>query len=153
MRLVIENKRHLHENDEIFGQGEFFWPKDPKKPIKSILSFEIDNFKFRFIRLGFMRRSEQHPWESATLTVQPKNFPTGVYGMELPESFFTDLVLLKSYSEKREHGSIENINVFEFVPRENHSNIKIRFESRQDVSDLHEKYPRSFHALFINSSI
>jgi hypothetical protein len=152
MREVLEHRRILEENDEAFGQGAFFWPKDPKKTIKSRLSFEVDNFKFRFIRLGFVRKTAKHPWESAWLTVQPKNFPTGVYDMNLPASFFADMIFLKSYSEKREHESIRNVNVFEFIPRNSSSNTIIRLESRPEVSSVSNKYPRSFHALFIDSN-
>jgi len=70
--------------------------------------------------------------------------------MNLPESFFADLALLKTFSEKREHEALVAVHVFEFAPRQGDKKIRIRFETRPDLSDLGEKYPRSFHALIVS---
>ena len=150
MREVVEQRRPLGESDPFFGKGKFFWPKNPKEPIKTWLSFERSNFAVRSISLGFRRSKADAPWESAVLLVHPRNFPWGVYSMDLPKSFFADLALLKAFSEKRQHGALVAVNVFEFAPRQGDTKIRIRFETRPDLSDLGEKYPRSFHALVVS---
>lgn len=152
VRETIENNGPLAETDPTFGKGKFFWPKDPAKPIMTSLSFEVENFKFRSISLTFRRKNAESAWESGVLFVRPRNFPMGVYEMDLPDTFFADLILLRAYSEKREQHSVELVNVFEFVPRESNSKIKIKMEARPDVSSVNDKYPRSFHALYVNSN-
>ncbi|XLZ71969.1 hypothetical protein ABT364_08365 [Massilia sp. SR12] len=149
LREAIEGGRSLGESDPVFGKGTFYWPKDPKKPIKTSLSFRPENFKMRSISVGFRRQSSKGPWESAALLVNPRNFPTGVYRMDLPESFFSDLVLLKTYSKKREHASLPMVNVFEFAPRQGNTEIRLLLETRPDLSNLDQKYPRSFHSLLV----
>ncbi|WP_426322071.1 hypothetical protein [Pseudoduganella sp. R-43] len=151
MREVIENKRPLQESDPVFGEGRYFWPKKPGAPIKTALWFGVENFGFRSISVDFHRKTPKSTWESATLSVHPRNFPIGVYSMGLPKTFFADLVSTGSFPEKREHEPVTNVNVFEFALQRN-ANIKFRFEARPDVSSVSEKYPRSFHALTISAS-
>lgn len=150
MREVVEKTRMLEETDPVFGVGKYYWPKDPNKPVKTSISFGVENFKVRSISVGFRRKTAESAWESATLTVHPRNFPIGIFSMSLPEKYFANLVWLRSFSEKRENESVKNVNVFEFS-LQNRSNIKFRFEARPDVSNVDDKYPRSFHMLSIRS--
>lgn len=149
MHEVINEERTLLEADPFFGKGEFFWPKDPRKPTHTSLSFEEENFGFKSISLGFTRENSDGPWRSAVLFVQPMNYPIGVFEMELSPSFFSSLTLQRSYVEKREHESITEVNVFEFRSNKSGKKTAWKFEARPDVSNLADKYPRSFHALTI----
>ncbi|WP_374584862.1 hypothetical protein [Pseudoduganella sp.] len=152
MRKVIENGEQLDETDSLFGKGEFFWPKDPQKPIRTSLSFEAGNFDFKSISLGFTRKSSGSPWVSAVLHVQPRNFPFGVFDMNLPQTFFSEFTLQRAYSQTREHESITTVNIFEFLSRQNGGKTVLVVEARPDVSSLSEGYPRSFHMLYITSN-
>ncbi|MYN18398.1 hypothetical protein GTP81_16730 [Rugamonas sp. FT107W] len=146
---VIEQKRSLGENDSAFGQGKFFWPKEPSKPIKSSLSFEVDNFKFRSISIGFTRKGPASEWSMAGLRIHPRNFPHGVFEMRLPKSFFGRLVFESSHAEERKNESVEIVNVFWYKKETNGRTINLRFEADPRVSDLKEGYPRSFHSVAI----
>ncbi|HEY0491479.1 MAG TPA: hypothetical protein VGD30_18360 [Telluria sp.] len=149
MRQVIENKRSLEESDSVFGAGKFSWPKNRSEPIKTALWFGVENFRFRSISVTFNRKTSKSSWESAVLSVHPRNFPTGVYSMSLPKTFFANLVSTATFPQRRENESVTDVNVFEFSLQSN-ANIKFRFEARPDVSSVSEKYPRSFHALTIS---
>jgi len=146
---VIEQKRSLGENDSAFGQGKFFWPKEPSKPIKSSLSYEVDNFKFRSISIGFTRKDPSSAWSMAGLSIHPRNFPHGVFEMRLPKSFFGGLVFEASHAEQRKNESLEIVNVFWHKKEANGRTIELRFEADPRVSDLKEGYPRSFHGVAI----
>lgn len=146
---VIEQKRSLVENDSAFGQGKFFWPKDPSKPIKSSLSYEVDNFKFRSISIGFTRKDPSSAWSMAGLSIHPRNFPHGVFEMRLPKSFFGRLVFESSHAEERKNESLKIVNVFWYKNETNGHTINLRFEADPRVSDLKEGYPRSFHSVAI----
>jgi hypothetical protein len=153
MRRVIEKKTTLTREEALFGEGEFFFPKDRKKPIKASKSYWSENFRLRSITVGFRRKHEGSDWHSAGLRVEPLNFPTGIYSMDFSPDFLNEFILERSYSEKRKEQSIEQVNVFEFRHKDLSNKIKLHFESRQDVSDLEDGYPKSFHALSITRAI
>lgn len=142
---VIDKKRDLEENDAVFGKGNFFWPKDPKKPIKARISYDVDNFKFRSISIGFSRVNSSSPWNSAGISVHPRNFPMGFFEMKISKSFFERFVLEKAITEKRENEVLEIVNVFRYRGQENGRRFRLQFEASPTVSGIKDGYPRSFH--------
>lgn len=146
---VIEQTRSVGENDGAFGKGEFFWPKDPSKPVKSRISFGVANFKFRSISIGFSRKNSASAWDVAGLNIHPRNFPFGFFDMKLPKSFFDHFVLENSRTENRINESLDVVNVFRFKKEENGHTIKLLVEASPSVSDIQDGYPRSFHNLAI----
>lgn len=146
---VIKKETPLEKEETLFGAGEFFWPKDPKKPIKVSKSYQPNNFKVNYLALGFRRASQKDIWNQAGFTIEPKNFPHGVYVMDMPASFFSDYELDKSTMEERPDEAIKRVNVFQFHLKGSKLNVKLQFEAREDVSNLQDKYPNSFHYLKI----
>jgi hypothetical protein len=147
MREVMEQKRQLQEKDKVFGDGKFFWPKDPKKPIKTLISFDRENFSFRSIHIDFKRNRSDGRWSSAELSVHPRNFPIGVYQMDFSDAFFSGFSFQKSYAEKRENESFKLVNVFEYKAKDSNSGVSLRVEAAPEVSSVNERYPRSFHKI------
>ena len=143
---VIRKKSTLEQEEVLFGEGQYHWPKDPKKPIKVSRSYPADNFRISFLTLGFSRENQNSIWSHGGLTIEPKN---GVYAMDFPESFFADFVLEKVFAEDRPNQSIKRVNVFQFRSKESNPNIHLQLEAREDVSRLKDKYPKSFHLLKI----
>lgn len=142
---VIQTNRPLAEKDEIFGNGKFFWPKDPKYPIKAQLSYGSVNFKLRRIEIGFSRANAKGPWRSGSMYMAPRNFPVGIYDVALDKKFFAPMTLENSYVEKNEHTSIKIANVFEYRLGEGGKSMQLIFRSRPDVSRIEDRYPRSFY--------
>ncbi|MQA36756.1 hypothetical protein [Rugamonas aquatica] len=142
---IIDKKRDLKENDAIFGKGDFFWPKDPKKPIKARISYDVGNFKFRSISIGFSRVNSSSPWNSAGISVHPRNFPLGFFEMKISRSFFERFLLEKAITEKRQHEALEIVNVFWYTGQENGRKFRLQFEASPTVSSIKDGYPRSFH--------
>lgn len=143
---VIQKKSTLEQEEALFGEGQYHWPKDPKKPIKVSRSYHADNFRIRFLTLGFSRENQNSIWSRAALTIEPKN---GVYVMDFPESFFADFALEKTFAEDRPNQTIKRVNVFQFRSKETGPTIQLQLEAREDVSSLENKYPKSFHLLKI----
>lgn len=146
LRVIIK-KTTLDAEESLFGPGEYFWPKDPKKPIKVSKSYR--STRFRDLSLGFRRKDQDSVWSRVGISIHPRNFPDGVYFIDLSASFFADYVLKKSFAEDRPEESIERINVFEFSLKNSTQDIQLKFESREDISSLQDKYPKSFHYLKI----
>jgi hypothetical protein len=146
---VITKKTALEQEETLFGKGEFFWPKDPQKPIKVSKSYDYENFRIKGLSLGFNRIDQNSVWSGAGITINPRNYPDGVYSMDLPASVFADFTLDKSFTEDRPEESIKRVNIFQFHLKSSQLNVKLQFEAREDVSSLQDKYPKSFHSLEI----
>ena len=146
MLRVITKQTTLEHEEGFLGEGEYHWPKDPAKPIilKGLRKLRTKNFS-----VVFERRGEHSVWFEATLTADPRNYPIGLYWMDLPASFFADFILEKSFMEDRPNHSIKRVSVFQFSLKNSTQPIQLQFESRADVSSLQDKYPKSFHFLKI----
>lgn len=144
MLRVIAKQATLEHEEGFLGEGEYHWPKDPAKPI-TLKGF--DKLRTNHFSVVFERRSEHSIWFEATLGVHPRNYPVGLYWMDLPASFFADFILEKSFVEDRPNHSIKRVSVFQFSLKNSTQPIQLQFESREDVSSLEDKYPKSFHLL------
>lgn len=146
---VIEGTSDLEsEESKIFGEGKFYWPKDPTKPIKTERYYTHDNFRMRGISLWLDRKDERSKWKKARLTVPPRNFPQGVYDMGLPSSIFRDFQLMKSVQETRKDESIYKPVVFYFSHKEIRD-LTLKVEARSDVASVDTPYPSTFHRIEI----
>lgn len=149
VRSVIDGSSTLEsEEAKILGDGEFFWPKDPNEPVMRSKSYPLKNFRTRGIALKLSREDRSKPWDKAGISVTPRNFPIGVFSMNLPERFFHDYVLVNSHQEERPNDRIKNPLIFIFSDK-NDQRIFMKLEVRNDVSSLADAYPRSFHLLWI----
>lgn len=146
---VIEGKRNLSENDKNFGQGKYFWPKDPSKPIKTRISYPSENFRINKIFLNFSRKTQNTPWCRAELLLAPKNFPVGAFKMELKEKFFENLIFQDAKHEVRANEQVSEVNVFHYLVKYDLSEIDIKLEARIDLSDIKKRHPSSFHKLIL----
>lgn len=149
MLHVIEGTSDLEvEEHKIFGEGKFFWPKDPTKPIKTLRYYLEENFRMSGIALSFERKDGHSSWQKADLAVEPRNFPVGVYDMGMPLSVFQDFQLIKSVQETRPNESIHKPVVFYF----SHKAIRdltLKVEARSDLTSVDDPYPRTFHGIEI----
>lgn len=149
MLRVIEGTSDLgSEENMIFGDGKFFWPKDPAKPIKTSRYYLEENFRLSGITLSFERKDANSRWQRVDLAIEPRNFPIGVYDMGLPASVFRDFQLIRSAQETRPNESIHKPVVFYFshkaIP-----DLTIKVEARSDLTSVDDPYPRTFHGLEI----
>jgi hypothetical protein len=144
---VIEGATDLNvEEEKILGEGQFFWPKDPTKPVKLAKSYFGENFRMGGISLRFERASEHSPWAKAGLAIHPRNFPLGVFSMHLPPSVFDNFRLTKVTREQRPDESIRDPIVFYFEHKRVRG-LTLKVESREDVVHVDDTYPSSFHAI------
>jgi hypothetical protein len=150
-RLLEGTSDIQSEENTIFGEGKFYWPKDPEKPIKTERYYTHENFRMRGISLWIERKNVGGNWKKASLTVIPRNFPHGVYDMSLPASTFLEFELIKTVHEKRKDESIDNPVVFYFSHRKIRD-MRLKIEARSDVVSVEEPYPRSFHHIQITRS-
>lgn len=143
---IIDGKSSLEEEEKLYGDGIFFWPKNPDKPTEA--SKDYSSLKIRWITLQFDRKNKEMPWEKINFYIKPKNFPAGIYVINFEKSFFSKLTLINCILEDRPGEIIEKVNVFYFYLTEN-KKIKYIFEASPKASTLEEGYPRSFHILKI----
>jgi hypothetical protein len=149
---VLKKNRILKEKDKDFGSGKYFWPKDPAKPVKLSISYDYENFELGQIFVNFKRQSQIGPWCSAAMLFAPKNYPKGVYQMNIPKSYFAEFTFKKSYREKRPNAEIKDVNIFFFELTKDETTMNLKFESRPDVSSLDDGYPISFHELVVETA-
>ncbi len=146
-RRVIEGHSALEsEEKKILGEGRYFWPKDPKKPIRVSKYFPAENFKMIGLALGFKRDTATSEWTQASLTVQPRNFPSGQYRMNYPRATFADFQLVRAELIIRHDGLVPRVNVFHYV-KKGDEKVTLTVEAHEDVSSLSDKYPSSFHLI------
>jgi hypothetical protein len=154
---VVAGERALDaEERRLLGPGEFFVPKDQRKPLRAQRFYPVENFRVKFVSLSLSRATQDVPWSTATLTVQPKNAPVGAYKLDLPSTLFTNLRLLKSTSEERPaNGKAppQRVQLFEFAHETASSQVRIVFECRQDLCASGAPYPRTFHTLKVTRSL
>lgn len=131
IRSVIDNSSTLEiEESKILGEGNFFWPKDPQKPVMRSKFFPSKNFQIRGIRLNISRENNSQIWNKAVISVTPRNFPVGVYSMNLSEKFFDDYTLVHSKQENRPEYQIKDPIVFVFVLK-NDKRFLMKLEARK----------------------
>jgi hypothetical protein len=155
INVLLQKTTLDKEETSLFGKGEFFWHKDPSKPIRTDKSYSQDNFRMNFVSLSFVRAREDLPWTGAALSVTTKAFPRSVYQFELPIEFFSGMRRVKAFEEVRpENGSrpSHKVNVFEYVTVGGNTALNLRFESRADVTSLQAEHPTTFHLLKLTRS-
>ena len=146
-RRVINGLTTLEKEEQaIFGEGQFFWPKDPTAPVKLLKSFLPTNFRMKGISLSFSRSKEESRWTRANLSIQPINFPHGIYRMDLPQEIFAGYKLVKVEPRAPSDGNQMRVNLFQFVSINDEKSL-MTVEVSEGVSLLQDAYPSSFHAI------
>jgi len=148
---VIQKKTTLEEAEKtLFGEGKYHFPKAPG-PVKAKV-FRSENFRMKFIHIVFERTDEQSIWNAVELGIGTKNSPESAYQINLPSSFFDGMVLDKAVSEDRPMNGAtpaQKVHIFQFHTASNGVKVQLEFETREDLSNLKDKYPKSFHTLVI----
>jgi hypothetical protein len=153
MTRVISLESKLSQEENFLGAGKDHYPKGPGPILYRFYDKEIS--KGNGISIPFKRQSGNDPWFKSNIEVSPKNFPRGVYKMHLQSDFFEDFVLIKSYLEEhpefpqRQIHSMARENVFEFSVKGSAQKVVLTVRAREDVSNLKDGYPKSFHELEI----
>jgi hypothetical protein len=146
-KRVIEGTTTLEtEEKNTFGEGQFFWPKDPQAPVKLLKTFLPENFRMKGIALSFSRVANGSSWTRASLSIYPINFPGEIYQINLPKETFSDYQAVKSERSIRPDESLKHVNVFQYLNKHN-KRIVMTIEASEDVSSLNDIYPSSFHAI------
>ena len=146
---VLDSNRDLQELDPIFGQGKYFWPKDPGAPQRASITFGTQNFAFRSISIGFRREKSAGDWTTATMSIHPRNFPAGVFDMNLSKDSFSRFTLVKAITENRPARAIKEYNVFFYKFSNGQKRFSLQIEARPDVSSIDQGYPAGFHEIRI----
>lgn len=149
-RVVLEGGG-LEDGELIFGKGLFYYPKNPKKPSKVLKYYPSENFEIENINLSFSRKFSSEPWSACSIGVTPRNFPPGVYFIDLPENFLGDFVFENVSLEERPTHSIKRVNVFRFHHKDK-INVKLFIEAAENASGVHEKFPKSFYFIQLISN-
>jgi hypothetical protein len=144
---VIQKKTSLEQAESVlFDKGVYHAPKDAGPVI--LKAFRNENFNMKFINLVFERVDEQKIWKQAELKITTKNSPESAYQMDFPLSFFDGMTLETAYAEERKRNDeTQLLNIFKFQSVNNGIKLKLQFETRADLSNLADKYPKSFHYL------
>lgn len=146
---VLDSNRDLQERDPLFGQGKYFWPKDPGAPQHASITFGTQNFAFRSISIGFRREKSVGEWTTATMSIHPRNFPAGVFDMNLTKDSFSRFTLIKAVTENRPARAIKQYNVFLYRFSSGQKRFTLQIEARPDVSSIDKGYPSAFHEIII----
>lgn len=149
MIRVIAGSTPLELEERMYlGTGQFYWPKNPDEPVRLSRSYFGENFRMAGIAANINRKSENSPWTRFSASVHPRNFPRGVYSMQLPSSFFKEFELQKVAQEMRDGERIANPIVFYFKHK-HIRNVMLKVEARDDVASTRDSLPSSLHALEI----
>lgn len=154
VRSVIEvllQKTSLENAEQtLFGEGQYFWPKAPQKPVRTSKSYDQNNFRVNFISLSFARTNENSVWSGAALSVTPKAFPRSAYQFAIPPNLFAGMILERTYAEERPaNGSApaRRVHIFEFSLNDGGVTLSLQFETRADLSNLKALHPVTFDLL------
>ena len=146
---VIEKKSTAEKESPILGELKYSSPKDPRKPINRA---SFSTRKLEGVG-GFYKASPNSEWYEGRYLFVEQQRP---YRLGLTKNFFfheLGLVLEKAVFEKREHAPLSEYHVYHFRPKDGNKEIKFIFESRTDVSDLHDGYPKSFHRVTVIDAV
>jgi hypothetical protein len=147
---VIQKRTALEEAEKtLFGEGKYHYPKAPG-PVKSKIFDE--NFRIRGVKFVFNRIDEKSVWNSAGLWFRTRNSSESAYQMNLPSSFFDGMILDKAVTEERPAYEVTPayiVHIFQFHTFSDGVKVQLKFETREDLSSLKDKYPQSFHFLEI----
>lgn len=150
---VLLEKTSMEDAElRLFGKGEFFWPKDPKKPLLTSKSYSTNNFRINFVSLSFARLSENAPWSGASLSVTPKAFPKSAFRFDLSEKVFASMKFERASTEDREaNGSTpaRRVHIFEYSMNERGIKLNLHFETRDDLASLDAPYLTTFDVVKI----
>lgn len=140
---VVGGNSKLEGVDTVFGIGKDTPPKGPGAKLMRSYFKEILNK-----RMGatFTRRENGTVWYAADFGDGPSNAPRGVYKMDLPPSFFNEMILEKAFTTKptAPNDVSPPRNIFEFRITQTKVPLKIEFTARPDVSNINDGYPKSF---------
>jgi hypothetical protein len=109
---LISGQSPLEREESVLGPGKDHWPKDPSRPVA--LRFHKARLGDETVSVQLEREGEGQPWSNASFTVRPKNYPRGVYAVDLPASFFSDLTLVSKFEEERPIETLKRVNVFRY---------------------------------------
>ena len=145
---VIQKQTTLDQTSALFGKGTYHVPKAPEQPI-TLIGFRAENFRMESISIAFQRKDEKSLWHEADLRFETRrNVSQSAYRMDLPTSFFEGMVKDKAFLDERPEGNDpRRVHVFQFHTALQGVNVKLQFETREDMSNLNDSYPKSFHYL------
>jgi hypothetical protein len=148
IRVIGEVSSLESEEKRTLGCGQFYWPKNPGEPIQVSKSYFGRDFRMSGIAARIERKSQSSSWVKAGLAVRPRNFPKGVYDMQLPPEVFNDFELKKVAQEEQQNERIKQPVVFYFEHKKiKHLSLKIA--ARDDVAQVADRFPSSFHMIEI----
>jgi hypothetical protein len=136
------------EERNTLGCGQFYWPKDPVEPVRVSKSYFGKDFRMAGIAARLDRKTESSSWVKAGLTVRPRNFPTGVYDMQLRSDVFKDFELKKVAKEERQNERIKQALVF-YLEHKTIKHLTLKIVARDDVAQAVNPFPSSFHMIEI----
>ena len=145
--LSGESSLDIEEKLKLFGDGLYHWPKNGELPTLRYYENKPD----RDISVSFERQKKNaEAWVDGELGLIPNGFPNTVFRMNLPEKFFSGLILEKIYAEERVDEPINKVIFFVFRTEGRPHDLRLEFKTRANMVDIKkDKYPRSFFLLTV----
>lgn len=146
---LLQNDINVAEAERTFGPGEYFWPKDPQKPVKVRRFYRPENFRGEHMDIILSRDRQDQAWRNIAISVRPQNFPRAVFATGLPRDFFDGFAVVRRFSEHSPTSLIKHADIFILEKRANGRTLRIRTEARSDVSNPADNFPRNVHIIVI----
>ena len=143
---VVSKQVDLKQEETFLGEGKNHAEKDTLMLLMRSYSQELDGKRSGIV---FKRRSDQEVWSHGYFHITPTEYPRDVYDMNLPASFFAGMTLAKAYVLERPGFKPPRDNIFEFNATQNGVKLLLTFECPIEVSNVEDKYPKSFIRLNI----
>jgi hypothetical protein len=136
----------LEQAEKVFGQGEYHYPKDPKKPIT-----DKDYFK-NILSVSLKRKDGRSNWSRIDTGLRASDYQETYYALNLDAKYFNALVFEKAetfidgFFEEHKRAK----NRFTFKLKEGRpTDIRVVFIADTIYSDVKDRYPRNFEDVSI----
>ena len=143
---VVSKQVNLKQEEPFLGEGKNHAEKDTLMLLMRSYGKELDGERSGIV---FKRSTDQEVWSQGYFDVAPAEYPRDVYDMNLPASFFAGMTLAKAYVLERPGFKPPRDNIFEFNATQNGVKLLLTFECPIEVSNVEDKYPKSFIRLNI----
>jgi hypothetical protein len=143
---LLQNTSSLEMEEKILGNGEFFWPKDPRKPdqiIRFYRTFDIDG-----MWLQLKRTEKTLPWTVAIIFATPPNYPYETYQFNLSEQFLAELSFIETKLIEEPDQFPKKVQTYVSLLKSDET-VKYEFSQNFNSGLLNERFPKSFFALKI----
>lgn len=143
---VVSKQNTLEQEESFLGKGRNYAEKHTPMLLMRSYDKELAGERSGIV---FKRLSDKLVWSHGYFYVTAPGDPRVIYDMKLPASFFSGLTFNSAYALNRLQYQPPVVNFFEFKLTQNGIPVLLKFEAPIEVSNLEDKYPKSFIRLDI----